>query len=227
MTKVSDTHSHLKCSKARPLHKLALAVLIAALWFPGPGVPAGRFYKWVDEHGQVRYGDRLPPKYAKRRNETLNSQGIVVETRAAQKTPEQLAEERRLANLKADEERKRREQAQKDRILLDTFTTEDEMILTRDGKIEAIEAIIRVTRGRIDKSRQRLARLTGEAADLERAGRPVPAGLTRQIADTHSQIRQNLKYIDKRRQDQHAIRVKFERDIQRFRELKTAEAEQR
>ncbi|MGD2073551.1 MAG: DUF4124 domain-containing protein [Gammaproteobacteria bacterium] len=223
MTNVSKAHSHRNW--ARPLHKLALAALITVLCLPTLAAHAGKFYKWIDEHGQVRYGDRLPPEYAKRRNETLNSQGIVVETRAAQKTPEQLAEERRLAVLKAEEKRRRREQAHKDRILLDTFTNEDEMVLTRDGKIEAIEAIIRVTRGRIDKSKKRLSELTRRAADLERSGQPVPAELTRQIADTHGQIDQNLEYIDNRRQEQQAIRAKFERDIRRFRELKTAETE--
>jgi hypothetical protein len=198
-----------------------LAVLIAAV----SGAHAGRLYKWVDENGRVRYGDRLPPEYAKKRNEVLNSQGVVVETKAAQKTPEQLAEERRLAAEKAEQERRAREQARADRILLDTFTNEDEMILTRDGKIEAIEAIIRVTRGRIEKSRQRLSELTRRAANRERAGQPVPDELTRQIADLHGQIQQNIAYIDSRKQEQRGIRAAFERDIARFRELKLAEAE--
>jgi len=204
-----------------------IIAVAAALLLSTPTLHAGKLYKWVDESGQVRYGDRVPPEYAKRRNETLNSQGIVVETRAAQKTKEQLAEEQRLATLKAAEERRQREQAHKDRILLDTFTNEDEMILTRDGKLEAIEAVIRVTTGRIEKIRQKLSNLTRRAANLERAGRPVPVELSQQIAESHSQIRQNLEYIENRKQEQRAIHEKFELDIKRFRDLKVAEAEAR
>ena len=148
--------------QSRAISRLMIAVA-AALLVSTPALHAGKLYKWIDESGQVRYGDRVPPEYAKRRNETLNSQGIVVETKAAQKTKEQLAEEQRVAALQAAEERRKSEQARKDRILLDTFTNEDEMILTRDGKLEAIEAVIRVTKGRIEKLRQRLSDLTRRA----------------------------------------------------------------
>lgn len=225
MTDAPKTRSKEDPSR-RDRRKGRLMVAVgAALLLSTPGVHAGKLYKWVDEHGQVRYGDRVPPEYAKKRNETLNSQGIVVETRAAQKTAEQLAEEQRLAALRAAKEHRQREQAHKDRILLDTFTNEDEMILTRDGKLEAIEAIIRVTTGRIEKIRQKLSDLTKRAANLERAGRPVPAELGQQISESRDQIRQNLDYIENRKQEQRAIREKFELDIKRFRELKIAEAE--
>jgi chromosome segregation ATPase len=204
-----------------------ITAVAAALLVSTPALHAGKLYKWIDDSGQVRYGDRVPPEYAQRRNETLNSQGIVVETKAAQKTKEQLAEEQRVAALQAEEERKQREEARKDRILLDTFTNEDEMILTRDGKLEAIEAVIRVTKGRIEKLRQRLSDLTRRAANLERAGRPIAPELSEQIAESRSQIRHNLEYIENRKQEQHAIREKFEHDIKRFRKLKLAEAEAR
>ncbi len=181
---------------------------------------AGKLKKWIDENGQVQYGDSIPPRYAKKSIQTLNNEGVVIETRAAAKTPEQIAEEKRLAALKASQERIRKAQERKDRILLDTFTNEDEMIMTRDGKVEAIEAIIRVTRGRIEKIRQRLSSQKQRAANMERAGKPVPESITKKIAELRAQIRQNLAYIEKRKQDQQAIKDKFEADIKRFRELK-------
>ena len=119
--------------------------LCTSLWLSAPTLHAGKLYKWVDDDGQTRYGDRIPPQYAKKSNKTLNKQGVVVESKAAAKTREQIAEEQRLAKRKAEQESRRQQQAHLDRILLDTFTNEDEMILTRDGKIEAIEAVIRVT----------------------------------------------------------------------------------
>jgi len=181
---------------------------------------AGKLKKWIDENGQVQYGDHIPPQYAKKRVQILNDQGVVVQTRAAAKTPEQIAKEKHLAAVKAEQERIRQEQARKDRILLDTFTNEDEMIMTRDGKVEAIEAIIRVTRGRIEKIRQRLSSQKQRAANMERAGKPVPKSLTQQISESRAQIHQNIDYIKNREQEQHAIKDKFEADIKRFRELK-------
>jgi len=199
--------------------------LCTSLWLSVPSLHAGKLYKWVDEHGQIRYGDRIPPQYAKKSNETLNKQGVVVKSKAAAKTREQLAEEQQLAKVNAEQERRRQKQEHQDRILLDTFTNEDEMILTRDGKIEAIEAVIRVTKSRTEKIKQRLAQQELRAANLERSGKAVPQKLQRGIREARRQIRYNSGYISNRRKMQQAIREKFELDIKRFRTLKLAEAE--
>ena len=199
--------------------------LCTSLWLSVPTLHAGKLYKWVDENGQTRYGDRIPPQYAKKSNETLNKQGVVVKSKAAAKTKEQIAEEQRLAKVAAAQERKRQKQEHQDRILLDTFTNEDEMIQTRDGKIEAIEAVIRVTKSRTEKIKQRLAQQELRAANLERSGKAVPQQMQQRIREARRQIRYNSDYISNRRKIQQAIREKFELDIPRFRTLKMAEAE--
>ncbi len=196
----------------------------AVLGFATVATHAGKLYKWVDDSGQTRYGDRIPAQYAKKKNETLSDQGIVVETKAAAKTPEQIAEEKRLAAQKAEQERIRAEAARKDRILLDTFTNEDEMIMTRDGKIEAIGAVIRVTNDRTEKNKLRLADMKRRAANMERSGKALPKKLLKNIADIHNQIQSNTRYVANRIVEQQRIREKFEADIKRFRELNVARA---
>ncbi len=183
------------------------------------GAQAGKLYKWVDENGKVHYGDRIPPEYAKRERKTLNEQGVTVDVKERAKTAEEIAERDRLAKEAAEQERLRKQQAAKDRILLDTFSNEDEMIMTRNGKVDAIGAIIRVTNGRIDKLRNRLGELTAEAAQMERGGKAVPARLHDEIASTKQQIRDNESYIAQKEQEQQEIRAKYEVDIQRFREI--------
>ena len=184
-----------------------------------PAAQAGKLYKWVDENGQIRYGDRIPPQYARKSNETLNQQGITVDRKEAAKTPEQIAAAQRLEEAREAAERVQQEQDRKDRILLDTFTNEDEMVLTRDGKIEAIEAIIRVTNGRTQKLKLRLSELKTRAANIERSGKPVSDKLNAEISETRQQIAQNFTYVKSRNSDQQLIREQFEVDIARFREL--------
>jgi len=99
------------------------------------------------------------------------------------------------------------------------------MILTRDGKIEAIEAVIRVTKSRTEKIKQRLAKQRLRAANLERSGKAVPQKLQQDIREARGQIRYNSDYISNRRKAQQTIGKKFELDIKRFRSLKMAEAE--
>lgn len=206
------------------LNRYASLTLCTLLALSAVSAHAGKLYKWVDESGQVRYGDSIPPQYARKSNQTLNQQGIVVEQKAAAKTREQIAQEERIKQAEAEAERIRLEKAYQDRILLDTFTNEDEMVMTRDGKIEAIEAVIRVTNGRSEKLKQRLAELKTRAANLERSGRQVPESLNGEIAESRQQIQQNRHYVVNRETEQQRIRDKFEADIRRFRELKTAEA---
>lgn len=184
-----------------------------------PATQAGKLYKWVDENGQIRYGDRIPPQYARKSNETLNQQGITVDRKEAAKTPEQIAAAQRLEEAREAAERVQQEKDRKDRILLDTFTNEDEMVLTRDGKIEAIEAIIRVTNGRTEKLKLRMSELKTRAANIERSGKPVPDKLNAEISETRQQIAQNFTYVKSRNSDQQLIREQFEVDIARFREL--------
>ena len=184
-----------------------------------PAAQAGKLYKWVDENGQIRYGDRIPPQYARKSNETLNQQGITVDRKEAAKTPEQIAAAQRLEEARQAAERVQQEKDRKDRILLDTFTNEDEMVLTRDGKIEAIEAIIRVTNGRTEKLKLRLSELKTRAANIERSGKPVSEKLNAEISETRQQIAQNFSYVKSRNGDQQLIREQFEVDIARFREL--------
>ncbi len=184
-----------------------------------PATQAGKLYKWVDENGQIRYGDRIPPQYARKSNETLNQQGITVDRQEAAKTPEQIAAAQRLEEAREAAERVQQEKDLKDRILLDTFTNEDEMVLTRDGKIEAIEAIIRVTNGRTEKLKLRLSKLKTRAANIERSGKPVSDKLNAEIRETRQQIAQNFIYLKSRNSDQQLIREQYEVDIARFREL--------
>lgn len=195
---------------------LALALSSA---FMLPTTQAGKLYKWVDENGQIRYGDRIPPQYARKSNETLNKQGVTVDQKEAAKTPEQIAAEQRLEEARIAAERLQQEQDRKDQILLDTFTNEDEMVMTRDGKIEAVEANIRVTNGRTEKLKLRLSELKSRAANIERSGKPVPEKLNADIKETRHQIAQNFTYVRKRQGDQRLIREQFEADIARFREL--------
>ncbi len=48
-----------------------LLMLLLALTGAEP-VPAGKLYKWVDEKGQVHYGDNIPPEYAEQGRSELN-----------------------------------------------------------------------------------------------------------------------------------------------------------
>jgi hypothetical protein len=207
---------------------LAAALLLATTLGAGlPGDAYAEMYKWTDAQGNVHYGDRIPPEYAEQEQKRLNEQGITVEVRERAKTPEELAEEQRLARIQEEKDERHRQELTRDRILLDTFGNEDEIIMTRNGKVNAIAAIIRVTEGRIENLRGRLAELTTRAANLERSGKPVSEELHQDILTIRQQIEDNQDYIAQKQQEQQETSAKYEADIERFRELIRLQEEER
>jgi hypothetical protein len=201
---------------------LALLIALAA-----HETGAGRLYKWVDEEGNVHYGDTVPPEYADRERRVINERGVTLGVTEAAKSAEQRAEEERQARIREQQRRVAEKRAARDRILLQTFSNVDDMHLTRDGKIAAIEAVIRITRSNINGLRQALDQLTRRAAGHERAGRRVPDELRREIEAVQRQIETNEAFIEARRAEQDEVRAKFDADIKRFLELHAAMALER
>lgn len=197
--------------------------LILCLW-SFPIIVSAGIKCWTNHDGMRECGNVVPPEYAQKSHREFNQQGIMVKQTTRAKTKEEIEQERaeqaRLAAEKAETERIAKDQAARDRILLDTFTTEDDLFLTRDGKLQAIEARIRHAKSRIDKLEQSLADLHAQAAMLERLGKPVPEALQREIANVEQQIGANRTFIEQYQSEQEEVRASFEADLQRLRELK-------
>ncbi|MDE2089732.1 MAG: hypothetical protein KGJ12_06910, partial [Gammaproteobacteria bacterium] len=126
----------------------------------------------------------------------------------------------------AEQQAKKRaeEQAAQDRMLLDTYGSVREIVRVRDSKIAAVNYVIRMTQGNIEKLKRQLSTLTKTAADMELNGQTVPPDLVAQIKTTQQQIHANQAFIAAKRREQDQIRARFEVDIKRFREI-TAQRE--
>ncbi len=175
---------------------------------------------WKNNEGVRECGDSVPPEYSQQEHETKDSRGMTIETHDRAKSREELAAERaqtKIEEQKALEEKKR---ADIDRVLLLTFASEDDLILTRDGQIAHLESQIRLTRGHIDKLEKNRDQMIERAADVERRGETPGEEMVSNIESVRDQISENERFIAKQRQEQESIRQRFASDIERFRELK-------
>lgn len=179
---------------------------------------------WTNNEGVRECGNIVPPEYAQRSHRELNQQGVLIGQAARAKTQQELereqAERRKRAAEKAELARIAREQKMRDRVLLHTFTTEEDMVLARDGKLQAIEARVRHVVSRIVRLHQSLENLRARAALLERRGDVVPEELQKEILDVEGEITDNRKLIERWRTEQEEVRTSFETDVERFRQLK-------
>ena len=100
---------------------------------------AGNIKKWVDENGVTHYGTAVPPQYRDRAHSELNEHGIEVKRHERAKTEEEIERDKALAALRAEQQKLLEEQQARDRILLNLYRNEDDLVMARDGKIAQLD----------------------------------------------------------------------------------------
>ena len=119
-----------------------LVILTAALSFAAHA----DVYKWIDENGEVQFSDHIPAEDSQLGHDVLNKQGIVVDTVDSPKTPEELRiirEQEELAEIKRREAEK---QAARDKALLKSFTSIEELVNAHEERIGLIDQSILVSK---------------------------------------------------------------------------------
>ncbi len=196
-----------------------LLTLLLALTSSAP-VHAGKLYKWVDEKGQVHYGDRIPPEYAEQGRSELNQQGMTVKTTDSAKTPEQLAEEARQKQVQAEEKKRAEERAAYDRTLMRTYSSEDDILRSRDQKLAALKITLSITQGNLNMVTKQLDEINKRAEGLQGAGKPLPEKLQKDIGALQTQQQQYRDFIKAKQAEQSRIKEKAEAELNRYREIK-------
>ncbi len=186
----------------------------------GNQAEAARFKKWVDENGITHYGTSVPPQYINQGHRELNALGIEVHRKGATKTPEERAREKELARLRAAQQRLLQEQEARDRLMLNIYSNEDEIIMTRDGKIAEIDAQIKHKHGEIKRLKKRLAKLQGIAANTEIRGAQLQESRENDLTDTQHQIENGYAVIMDLENSKTRVRSKFNGDRERYLQLK-------
>ncbi len=201
--------------------KILLFATLTGLVLAGMSLTSqARIKCWTDKNGNTACGETVPPEYTQKGYKEYNEQGMVVDEKERAKTKEELEEEARQAALKREQERKRKEQERQDSILLDTYSTVEDIELVRDERLAALEANIKVTQKRNEKIRQDLDKRIKDAAEAERSGRKPSEALLEDIESLKRQIRNNEKFIEERRREIDDTREEYAAKIERFKELK-------
>ncbi len=186
---------------------------------------AGTLYKWIDENGQIRYSDRLPAKQVRKKHQQLNSQGVVLSTKEAAKSAEELAAaaeaRRKLEEQQAAATKVRETQFKIDQVLLLTFSTEQELTLARDDRLEVLESVIQLINKSIDVTQQQLDQLQSSADEIYLSkGKEVPGGLAQKIEHFTRKIENRSAQLDAKMAEKSKINKQYRVDLARFRELK-------
>ena len=139
------------------------------------------------------------------------------------KTPEELVEAKRLAKLKAAEQKQKAEQETRDRVLLRTFSSVSDIERARDNRIAALEGTIKLAGIRNENTRLKLNDYIKRAAESERMGKTPAPALLEDIEALRGQIENNVRFIAEQRIEQEQIRQAHALDIERYKRLKGIE----
>ena len=185
---------------------------------------AAKLYKWIDENGEVRYSDRMPANQIKREHQTLNAQGIVVTTKAAAKTEEEIKatkEAKKELQAKQEVERQNKEaQGRLDRVLLLTFSSEKEMSRVKSDRIEVLDSVIRLIYKSIAATEERLIRFKNIAEQQYISqGKEVPGGLAQNIEESTRKLQNRETQLSLKLGEKFKIEAQYEVDVARFRLL--------
>lgn len=185
---------------------------------------AGKLYKWVDEKGNVHFSDKVPREAAKLAREEMNQSGVTVKEVARAKTQEELAAET-AQKVKDEELRKVAEaQAQADRALMLSYTTEEDLIRAREQELGVIDSNLATAKLTMASQEKNLSDLLAHAADFERNKKPVPPAVNDSIAHVRAQIEAQQKTLVEREGAKDIVRKDYEAKLARWHELSAKNA---
>jgi hypothetical protein len=119
-------------------------------------------YRWVDDKGQVHYGDSIPPQYANQGHVELSAQGRVMKrVEGSARSEDERRRRDEAAQQEANKAREAQDQRRRDMALLATFADEKEIDRARDRAIQQEQLLLDslVLMRKQSKSRDESARL--------------------------------------------------------------------
>lgn len=205
---------------------LMLFATLLATTSPGAGADDKkglRIKKCQDAAGKWHYGDSASEACARSKVIEIDTRGIKRKEIAAPLTEAELKE--REQNREQEEKARKvaEEQLRRDQQLLATYALEEDIIHTRDRKISEVEVQIRAGQETLVSLRTSLERLKAQAAEEQRTAKSVTPQTSKTILKNEDQISKHQARIDSLKKEQGAMRVQYETELMRFRELKRKE----
>lgn len=161
----------------------------------------------------------MPSEFAQQGHSKFSTYGVKIGEQRRARTIAELREEQWRAQQKAEEDRRREDEAKADRVLLDTFDSEHDLMLARDGRIAVLAGEIQIMQGQLEKLQDQLDRVVSSAAALECQVQIPTAQMATDMDGVRAQIEHSRTFITTKREEQEVVRRQFDAYIQRFRRL--------
>jgi chromosome segregation ATPase len=177
-------------------------------------------YKWVDDKGVVHYTDKLPADQVNKAATVLDKQARPIKQidpppTAAEREAKEAEERRIAATAKGREEADRH-----DRALMQSFTSAEEIELSKSRAMGTIDGQLQSSHAYIEQLTKRKAEVDAKIASY--GTKAVPDAFERESASIGSEIQKQQVLVDVRRQEKAQTAARYDEFTRRWRELKAA-----
>ena len=196
----------------RYLRRALWAVALLAV----AGAASAATYKWTDENGKVHYSDKAPAD-APAGTTVLDKQARPVKKIEAPPSAEELKAKAEQEQRARTEAREREEQARKDRALLQSYTSENEIDLAKSRAVSTLQAQIASAQKFSETLVRQQKALAARKQTFE--GKPIPIELERESVSVDAELsRQNI-LIRQRQEELAMVTQKYDTIKQRWHEI--------
>jgi len=199
----------------KSVYKILLATCLTLMVIQ-PVFGAGKLLRWVDENGQVQFGDKIPPQYAKGAHEVLSSDGRVIDQVDREKTPAEVEAIRAENARQLELAKKKKIQAREDASLLRTYTSTEDIDRTLKQRIATIQSQINRDQSHVGVYDFELRTNLKRRAEYIAADEVVPHQVILNIEELRTRLRRLDDEIIKKIDMQLDIQSKLHDDKERF-----------
>jgi len=197
-------------------HTRLIIAMIATLSVSTPAM--AKVYKWLDDKGVTHYGETIPAEYASKDRKTLNKAGVVVNTQDVP-TPEERHAQQVEAEKTKTEAAVARDKLRYDKSLTDSYSTVEEIELSRTRSLQQIESRIENVRSQLKAANRNLQDLQKDLlARSKKEGKPA-ISLQDEVKIAEQQVARLQQTLDKQVAEKSAVDAKFDADKTRYKEL--------
>jgi hypothetical protein len=181
------------------------------------GAGSGKIVCWKDKTGKtVGCGDSVPPEYEDNASKTLDKQGITLKKTDAMLTPEQMKAAQEDLDRKQVEQRKAEDQRRRDKALLDTFTTPQEIDLKRDRDLQLAQSNLELLQSNMKNADAGLIQAQARVDNYNKSNKPVPDAVQGELDRATAEKTKTDQQVAAKKQEIVDINQKYSDLKQRF-----------
>lgn len=177
-------------------------------------------YRWKDAQGVVHFDDVLSDAAIQSGYDVVSGSGMLVKHVAPPRTAEQVKADAKVEAQKQAAQKATADQAREDEQMLAAYPAEQDLVDAQNAQQATIDQYIEATQISLQSQEKSLTDNLSHAADLERAGKPIPVALHQMIETLRANVEKQKAYIAAKQQEKTDSAKKFEAELAHYRQLR-------